>query len=162
MAAFPHLRKICNSGFIVDSNGKNSYLIHPERMALATLYISGGKTLLVTPQTSFLANKYMKLHQPNYRHERVVVEDFGHSDLLIGEESCIKVFPHIISHIRLAEKERISSAVDSNERQYYSKEALTWGDDPYEERKGGIGSWISPLIYVWLFLFLLVLVYLVI
>lgn len=131
-------------------------------MALATLYISGGKTLLVTPQTSFLANKYMKLHQPNYRHERVVVEDFGHSDLLIGEESCIKVFPHIISHIRLAEKERISSAVDSNERQYYSKEALTWGDDPYEERKGGIGSWISPLIYVWLFLFLLVLVYLVI
>ncbi|KAI7998979.1 Cholesterol oxidase [Camellia lanceoleosa] len=49
MAGFPHLRKICNAGFIVDSSGKNSYLIHPERMALPTLYISGGRTLLVTP-----------------------------------------------------------------------------------------------------------------
>lgn len=60
MAGFPHLRKICNSGFIVDSHGNNSYLIHPERMKLSTLYISGGRSLLVTPETSFLGNKYMK------------------------------------------------------------------------------------------------------
>nr|XP_034890800.1 uncharacterized protein LOC118030695 [Populus alba] len=41
MSAFPHLRRICNSGYIVDSNGNNSFLIHPERMAISTLYISG-------------------------------------------------------------------------------------------------------------------------
>ena len=35
----------------------------------------------------------------------VVVEGFGHSDLLIGEESYKKVFPHITSHIRSAERE---------------------------------------------------------
>ncbi|KAK6139856.1 hypothetical protein DH2020_026431 [Rehmannia glutinosa] len=92
MAAFSHLRRICNAGFIVDSKGNNSYLIHPERMAMPTLYVSGGRTLLVTPQTSFLANKYMKLHQPGYRHERVVIDGFGHSDLLIGEKSHEKVF----------------------------------------------------------------------
>ncbi|KAG5556523.1 hypothetical protein RHGRI_006955 [Rhododendron griersonianum] len=55
-------------------------------MALPTLYLSSGRTLLVTPHTSFLANNYMKMHQPGFRHERVVVEGFGHSDLLIGEE----------------------------------------------------------------------------
>ncbi|XP_039039790.1 uncharacterized protein LOC120177874 [Hibiscus syriacus] len=75
LAAFPHLRKICKSGFIVDSSGNNSYLIHPERMAVSTLYISGGRSLLVTPETTFLANKYVKMHQPGFRHERVVVED---------------------------------------------------------------------------------------
>ena len=79
----------------MDSKGNNSYLIHPERMALSTQYISGGRSLLVTPETSFLANKYMKLHQPGFRHERVVMDDFGHSDLLIGEESSKEVFPHI-------------------------------------------------------------------
>ncbi|GLT62702.1 hypothetical protein SLA2020_353190 [Shorea laevis] len=46
----------------------------------------------------------MKLHQPGFRHERDVVEGFGHSDLLNGEESHKKVFPHILSHIRLAEQ----------------------------------------------------------
>ncbi|KAF5939813.1 hypothetical protein HYC85_020980 [Camellia sinensis] len=92
MAGFPHLGKICNAGFIVDSSGKNSYLIHPERMALPTLYISGGRTLLVTPQTTLLATNYMKLHQSGFRHETVVVDGFGHSDLLIGEESYKKIF----------------------------------------------------------------------
>ncbi|RZC78306.1 hypothetical protein C5167_002524 [Papaver somniferum] len=81
MSGFTHLRKICLSGFIVDSSGNNTYLIHPERMKLHTTYISGGKSLLVTPETSFLANQYMKLHQPGYKHTRVVVENFGHSDL---------------------------------------------------------------------------------
>lgn len=156
MAGFPHLRKICNSGFIVDSNGQNTYLIHPERMALPTLYISGGKTILVTPETSFLANKYMKLHQPKYRHERVVVDGFGHSDLFIGEESYKKVFPHIFSHIELAEKELLSSALNRKDGRYYNKQALDWADDPYEKAIGGFTSWIYPLIYVLLFLFLLV------
>lgn len=96
MPAFPHLRKICNAGFIVDEKGKNSYFIHPERKALSTRSISGGRALLVTPETSFLANKYMKLHQPCHRHERVIVEGSGHSDLLIGEESNVKVFPRIV------------------------------------------------------------------
>ncbi|CAN6716954.1 unnamed protein product [Malus baccata var. baccata] len=123
MAAFPHLRKICNSGFIVDSNGSNSYLIHPERMALPTLYISGGRSLLVTPHASFLAHKYMKLHQPGFHHERVVVEGFGHSDLLIGEDSHKEVFPHILSHIRFAESGR------SGKGKRFRKEVLDWEAD---------------------------------
>ncbi|PRQ44019.1 putative alpha/Beta hydrolase [Rosa chinensis] len=136
MSAFPHLRKICNSGFIVDSNGCSSYLIHPERMALPTLYISGGRSLLVTPQTSFLAHKYMKLHQPGFRHERVVVEGFGHSDLLIGEESHKKVFPHILSHIRLAEQGEIHT-----KRNQCSKEALDWeADQLYDGSFGQCGT----------------------
>ncbi|XP_025015102.2 uncharacterized protein LOC8263201 isoform X1 [Ricinus communis] len=150
MGGFPHLRKICNSGFIVDSNGNNSYLIHPERMAVSTLYISGGRSLLVTPETSFLANKYMKLHQPGFRHERVVVDGFGHSDLLIGEKSYEKVFPHILSHIKLAELE--GNGVTSFEKKKYSKEVLEWSDDPYRGYEG-FGSWFSHLTVI-LFLFL--------
>ncbi|XP_057777960.1 uncharacterized protein LOC130996678 [Salvia miltiorrhiza] len=153
MAAFPHLRKICNAGFIVDSRGNNSYLIHPERMALPTLYISGGRTLLATPETSFLGNKYMKLHQPGYRHERVVVDGFGHSDLLIGEESCEKVFPHIQRHIELAEEEMglpITISMDYSSM----KDALAWSVDLHEDGGGGCGSWISPFIIILLLVLL--------
>ncbi|XP_024186518.1 uncharacterized protein LOC112191406 [Rosa chinensis] len=146
MAAFPHLRKMSNSGFIVDSKGCNSYLIHPERMALPTLYISGGRSLLVTPQTSFLAHKYMKLHQPGFRHERVVVEGFGHSDLLVGEESHKKVFPHILSQIRLAEQGEIHA-----KGKKCSKEALDREDDQYYEGNFGIfGTWFSPFVVIML------------
>ncbi|XP_052310139.1 uncharacterized protein LOC18100631 isoform X4 [Populus trichocarpa] len=152
MSAFPHLRRICNSGYIVDSNGNNSFLIHPERMAISTLYISGGRSLLVTPETSYLANKYMKLHQPGFRHERAVVDGFGHSDLLIGEKSHEKVFPHIISHIRLAEQE----GNDLTPRKKYSKEALDWGDDPYREY-GDFGCWFFALAIIFFFLLLHVL-----
>ncbi|KAK9985864.1 hypothetical protein SO802_030815 [Lithocarpus litseifolius] len=153
MAAFPHLRKICNAGNIVDSEGNNSYLIHPERMPLTTLYISGGRSLLVTPKTPFLANKYMKLHQPGFRHERFVVEGFGHSDLLIGDESYKKVFPHTASHIRSAERENGAISVGGRK---YSKEAMDWEDDPYEEY-GGFITWFSPYVVIFLFLMLVAL-----
>ena len=148
MAAFPHLRKICNTEFIVDSKGNNSYLIHPERMTLPTLYISGGRTLLVTPETSFLANKYMKLHHPSFRHKRVVVEGFGHSNLMIGEESCKKVFPHIFSHMGLAEKEKY---VEENGKEMKGFS----GDDELEDEKWVLGGWASPSFTIWFILVLL-------
>ncbi|KAK8971455.1 hypothetical protein KSP40_PGU019694 [Platanthera guangdongensis] len=103
MSGLPHLRKICSAGFIVDAEGMNKYLIHSERMALPTLYVSGGKSLLLTQETSLLAYRYMSLHQPGFEHKRVVVEGFGHSDLLIGQESHKNVFPHFLSHMRMAE-----------------------------------------------------------
>lgn len=152
MAAFPHIRKICNAGFIVDSKGSNSYMIHPERMALPTLYVSGGRTLLVRPETSFLANKYMNLHQPSFRHERVVVDGFGHSDLLIGEEAYEKVFPHIRRHIELAEDERRSLGTTKTDHGSM-KDALVWSVDPYEDGRR-FGSWIPPLIFILLLLFI--------
>ncbi|XP_008462587.1 uncharacterized protein LOC103500910 isoform X3 [Cucumis melo] len=154
MAAFPHLRKICKAGFIVDDKGNNNYLIHPERMAFPTLYISGGRSLLVSPLTSFLANKYMKLHQPKFRHERVVVNGYGHSDLLIGEKSCKEVFPHIVSHIKLAENE---GAITGEAKKRCSRgEALSWSEDPHDEY-GGFATWFSPWVITWMFLCLFVL-----
>ncbi|XWS59460.1 hypothetical protein CRYUN_Cryun08bG0123800 [Craigia yunnanensis] len=152
MAAFPHLRKICKSGFIVDSKGNNSYLIHPERMALSTLYISGGRSILVTPETSFLANKYMKLHQPGFRHERVVVDGYGHSDLMIGEESSKDVFPHILSHIRLSEEGKNFVMISKEKK--CSKDALDWAADPYQGYGGSENCCFSPLVVVFLVLFL--------
>lgn len=104
-AAFQHLRKICNAGFIVDEKGKNSLSFTPWENGIVDPLRIRSRSLLATPETSFLANKYMKLQQPCHRHERVIVEGSSHSDLLIGEESDVKVFPHIVNHIRLAEKE---------------------------------------------------------
>ncbi|KAL4558326.1 hypothetical protein LXL04_036524 [Taraxacum kok-saghyz] len=150
MAGFPHLRKICNTGFIVDSKGNNAYLIHAERMSLPTLYISGGRTLLVTRETSLLGNKYMRLHHPSIRHGRVVVEGFGHSDLLIGEESCKEVFPHILSHIGLAE---IGENLGDNGKE---KECFSEYDQ-FEEGELVFKSWVSSFIFVMFLLFMLAL-----
>ncbi|XP_072999091.1 uncharacterized protein [Typha latifolia] len=136
LSAFPHLRKICTSGFIVDSKGRNNYLIHPERMPIPTLYISGGRTLLVTPETSFLANKYMRLHHPGLHHKRLVVEGFGHSDLLIGEKAYEGVFPHFMSHMRLAEDR------EGKERSECNKDSMLLWDGSHDG-DGGHQTWSS-------------------
>lgn len=107
----------------------------------------------MTPETSFLANKYMKLHQPGFRHERVVVEGFGHSDLLIGEESDKKVFPHILSHIGLVEQGEKNNVVNAGKK--YSKESLAWEDDFYSTHRG-FGSWFFHGIVILLMLLWLV------
>ncbi|XP_057857842.2 uncharacterized protein LOC131066953 [Cryptomeria japonica] len=128
MADFPHLRSICIAGHIVDSKGNNSFLIHPERMPLPTTYISGGRSILVTPETSLLANQFMKLHQPDFHHERVVVEGFGHSDLLIGENSHKHVFPHILSHLKTAE--RCSQGCEHVKDPSYAQASVSWERSP--------------------------------
>ncbi|KAJ0972728.1 hypothetical protein J5N97_020687 [Dioscorea zingiberensis] len=134
LSAFPHLQKICTSGFIVDPKGRNKYLIHPERMAVPTLYVSGGRTLLVTPETTFLAHKYMKLHQPKFKHKRVVIDGFGHSDLLIGEDAHKKVFPHFLSHIRSVEEGVTMERKDS---------LLLWdGTHDGDERLGAVNYFL--------------------
>lgn len=132
MSGFPHLRKICNAGYVVDAEGKNKYLIHSERMAVPTQYISGGRSLLVTPKTSMLAYRYMRLHQPRFQHKRVVVEGYGHSDLLIGEESYKNVFPHFIAYMRMTESG--GRRKESEERE----EAISW-EVFYDENKGSSG-----------------------
>lgn len=108
----------------------------------------------MSPLTSFLANKYMKLHQPEFRHERVVVDGFGHSDLLIGEKSSKEVFPHILSHIKLAERE--GAITSDGKKRYSSGEALSWSEDPHDGY-GGFATWFSPWVITWMFLCLLVL-----
>ncbi|XP_058087470.1 uncharacterized protein LOC131234549 [Magnolia sinica] len=137
MSAFPHLRKICLAGHIIDSNGCDAYLMHSERMAVPTLYVSGGRNLLVTPQTSFLANQYMRLHQPGFTHRRVVVDGFGHSDLWIGEESYKRVFPHILSHMKLVEQG--SNGGKNMEESKFNKDSLSWADS----NDGNGGLWVN-------------------
>eukprot|EP01018_Ginkgo_biloba_P020085 Gb_39397 [translate_table: standard] len=148
MAGFPHLRSICIAGHIVDSKGKNTFLIHPERMALPTTYISGGRSLLVTPQTSLHANRYMRLHHPNFHHERVVIEGFGHSDLLIGQNSHKHVFPHILSHLKRAEE--CCEGCEHVKDPCYARASISWE----KTAASSIGSSYGLLLLLFFFFFL--------
>ncbi|RWR72004.1 Glucose-methanol-choline oxidoreductase [Cinnamomum micranthum f. kanehirae] len=111
MSGLRQIAKIGSTGHIVNATGEEVYLTHPERIPLPTLYLSGGRSIVATPETSLLAHQYMKLHHPGFHHERVVVDGFGHSDVLLGEESYKKVFPHIISHMKFVEQGLVA---DSN------------------------------------------------
>ncbi|KAL6005319.1 hypothetical protein ACLOJK_005884 [Asimina triloba] len=149
MAAFPQLTKISAVGHILDATGANAYMMYPERMALPTLYISGGRNLLVLPKTSYLANNYMRLHQPGFTHRRVVVDGFGHSDLLTGKESYKKVFPHILLHIKEAEEGKSESMNGEEESQQLSRH-----DD---DEKGELQIWpwfIFPALFALVAMFL--------
>ncbi|KAG0489690.1 hypothetical protein HPP92_006553 [Vanilla planifolia] len=147
MSGLPHLRKVCNAGHIVDAQGKNNYMIHPERIALPTLYISGGRSLLVTPETSLMANRYMRMHQPEFEHKRVVLAGFGHSDLLIGEESYKRVFPHFVSHMRMAEEGGRRKGRGGG----WEKSVVSW--EALHDVNGAFGSFASILCLIIFFIF---------
>ncbi|KAK9921336.1 hypothetical protein M0R45_029849 [Rubus argutus] len=127
------------SGFIVDSNGLQLVLDPSRRMTVPTLiYPAGG--LSCDSSNFFLAHQYMKLHQPGFRHDRVVGGGFWASDLLIGEESHKKVFPHILSHIRLAEQGKIYANGKECSKEALDREA----DQYYQGNFGDFGTWFSP------------------
>ncbi|XP_024526945.1 uncharacterized protein LOC112345107 [Selaginella moellendorffii] len=115
MAGFPHLRSIALAGHIVDSEGEEeTYMAHPERLAVHTTYISGGRPILVTPETSLRAHGFMKRHHPGFSHARVVIPDYGHSDLWIGEHSHEDVFPLVLERLKSAERSDPSDNLQKN------------------------------------------------
>lgn len=88
----------------------------------------------------------MKLHQPGFQHKRVVSEGFGHADLLIGEESYKKVFPHIISHMKSAEQ---GGGITMNMEKGSSGNGMLLKATSYHGN-GGFGA-IVPLIMLIIF-----------
>ena len=69
------------------------------------------------------------------------MDGFGHSDLLIGEESCEKVFPRFVSHMKLAEE-----GVRKEETDCRKEAALSW--DGSHDSTGGLGAWIDLLFFL--------------
>eukprot|EP00270_Netrium_digitus_P013679 TRINITY_DN4573_c0_g1_i1.p1 TRINITY_DN4573_c0_g1~~TRINITY_DN4573_c0_g1_i1.p1 ORF type:complete len:421 (-),score=84.04 TRINITY_DN4573_c0_g1_i1:236-1498(-) len=99
MSGLPQVRKILLAARIVDAKGNPEPYDHPERLAVPTTYISGGKPILVLPETSRRANEYMREHHPEFEHERVVVPGYGHQDMLIGKDMEKDIFPHVLRHL---------------------------------------------------------------
>ncbi|KAH7447450.1 hypothetical protein KP509_01G107600 [Ceratopteris richardii] len=99
VSGFRQLRQICMAGTVVGSNGEGKYMPYIGRLTLPTTYISGGRSLLVTPNTTERAHALMRHHHPEFNHTRHLVYGYGHSDLLIGEMAPRDVFPLILGGI---------------------------------------------------------------
>ncbi|KAG6549247.1 hypothetical protein Mapa_009233 [Marchantia paleacea] len=99
MSAMPHLRNILLKGHLIDEAGQEIYMENPERLAVPTTYINGGKELLVTQKTGKSAVEFMTRHHPQFLHNHKIILDYGHSDLLTGETSSRHVFPLILEHL---------------------------------------------------------------
>ncbi|XP_024542909.1 uncharacterized protein LOC112350638 [Selaginella moellendorffii] len=139
MAGFPHLRLIALAGHIVDSKGdKETYMAHPERLAVHTTYISGGRPILVTPETSLRAHGFVKRHHPGFSHARIVIPDYGHSDLWIGERSPEDVFPLVLERLKSAERSDPTDNLQKNA-------ILPWEEPLIAGRNGASGSVVSIL-----------------
>ncbi|KAI5062479.1 hypothetical protein GOP47_0023018 [Adiantum capillus-veneris] len=118
LGALRHLHLVCLAGRIVDANGNDTYLQHPERLALPTTYISGGREILVMLDTSSMAHSFMQFHHPSFSHSRIVVPKYGHNDLLIGEHSGRDVFPHILDHLERFSRTKTSQHNEGKEDQH--------------------------------------------
>eukprot|EP00271_Cylindrocystis_brebissonii_P003575 TRINITY_DN146_c0_g1_i1.p1 TRINITY_DN146_c0_g1~~TRINITY_DN146_c0_g1_i1.p1 ORF type:complete len:1303 (-),score=251.33 TRINITY_DN146_c0_g1_i1:1318-5226(-) len=103
LGGMKHLREFVLAGRLVDANGNaDTYNARPERMAFPTTYISGGRPVLVTPDTSLRAVEFVRTHNKRYEHRRQVIPNYGHYDLMLGERMNLDVFPVILKHLERA------------------------------------------------------------
>ena len=97
--AFRHLAKIVRAGHLVDANGGDPYMRHPERLALPLRMIHGAENACFDPAGSARSLAWLRAHNDPTLYSRVVIPDHGHIDCIFGERAASTVYPHILEHL---------------------------------------------------------------
>jgi len=109
---FEHLSKIIQKGYVVDAEGKNTYLtdeiVHSSaegnqipRLDLPIAFIAAALNLEFLPETSERTYAWLCAHNPLRKsdYHRHVIEGYGHMDCFIGKNASIDVFPIIHDYL---------------------------------------------------------------
>ena len=98
-AAFDHLAKMVRAKHIVDAEGRDVYLEHPDRLALPLRFIHGEQNVCFLPSGSEKTVAWLSEHNDPALYSRVLIPDFGHIDCIFGDQAVTAVYPHILDHL---------------------------------------------------------------
>ena len=97
ITAFRHLLLMVRKKQIVDSEGRNVYLNHLDRLALPLTFLHGAENRLFFPKGTLRTVETLSAaNDPNlYKH--VLVPNYAHMDMFIGKNAARDVYPIILS-----------------------------------------------------------------
>jgi cholesterol oxidase len=97
--AFRQLALFARKGRLVDTEGRDVYLPHVDRMALPILFVHGAENACFKPEST--ARTLERLAEVNGRqlYERQVIPGYGHIDCIFGKDAARDVFPLIVAHL---------------------------------------------------------------
>jgi cholesterol oxidase len=97
--AFNHFALMVRKRRAVNHLGEDVYLQHPERMALPTLFLQGGRNYIFHPEGSRRTAHWLRQHNGPALYRRVVFPNYAHLDALAGRDAHEDVYPTILQHL---------------------------------------------------------------
>lgn len=100
--AFAHLGAMVRAKQLVDADGKDVYLSHPERLAIPLRIIHGAENACFDPSGTERTEAWLRAHNESTSPglvSRVVIPNYGHIDCIFGKHAAIDVYPHILAHL---------------------------------------------------------------
>ncbi|MFN0303496.1 MAG: GMC family oxidoreductase N-terminal domain-containing protein [Burkholderiales bacterium] len=99
ITAFEHLARMVRHGTIVDRNGNDVYLPHPERLAIPIRFIHGADNQCFLPESTERTVAWLKQHNPQSLVDRMLIPGYGHIDCIFGKMASRDVFPLMLEHL---------------------------------------------------------------
>ncbi|MCW5952188.1 MAG: hypothetical protein KIT69_08020, partial [Propionibacteriaceae bacterium] len=99
LAASEQILQTVLAGHLVDAQGRDVYLPHPERLALPLLLIHGADNACYLPNSSRRTLAWLQEHNDPALYSRHEFAGYGHLDCIFGEYAAADVFPVILAHL---------------------------------------------------------------
>lgn len=96
---FEHLSLLVRTGHLVDAQGKESYLAHPERLRIPIAFIHGEQNQCFLPESTAATFNFLREKNGNQLYTRQVIPNYGHIDCIYGKNAVQDVYPYILSHL---------------------------------------------------------------
>lgn len=97
--AFGHLAAMVRAKQLVDADGNDVYLPHPERLAIPIRIIHGAQNACFDPSGTERTEAWLREHNDPALVSRVVIPNYGHIDCIFGKNAAVDVFPHILAQL---------------------------------------------------------------
>ena len=103
ITALSHIGRMLLANRVVDKDGNDAYLPHAERMKLPLTWLHGEHNNLFRPEGARKTYEFLSARNGAEDYRLLMVKDYAHMDLWIGENSARDVFP-----LALAELDRFN------------------------------------------------------
>ena len=90
------LSTITRAKRLVDRDGRDVYLGHPERLDLPILFLQGERNSIFLPPGSARTMAWLRKHNGTGRYQRRVLPRYAHLDTIVGRDAARDVYPHIL------------------------------------------------------------------
>ena len=99
IASFEHLAMMVREGHVIRADGDETYLPHPERLALPILFIHGSENRCILPESTEMTQRLLSEVNGADLYTRKLIPGYGHIDCIFGKNAVRDVYPHIVEHL---------------------------------------------------------------
>lgn len=96
LRALQHIATIVRAGRAVDSEGRDTYMSHPERLRMPISFLVGVRNRIFLPAGTDATLSWLSAANGPEWYERVVLTDYAHLDGFIGKDAARDVYPRIL------------------------------------------------------------------